>query len=111
MPFEKHLNYHGKQTLQGEEYFTFFLSSGNPADPQGDQYRLYLSTDNLRIRFIQLTLRDLADSYSGWIHYSNYESIEGIRIPFQISIQDSPSLDSNEYVHRIELQYAVFSRE
>ena len=111
MPFEKHLIYHGKQTLQGEEYFTFFLSSSSPADRKGDQYRLYLSTDNLRIRFIQFTLRDLADSYSGWIHYSNYVSIEGIRIPFQISIQDSPSLDSNEYVHRIELQDAVFSRE
>ncbi len=109
LPMREDLQYHGKRTLNEHEYFTFFLASGDLHDPATDHYRIYLDARNLEVRLIQFTLRELAESYSGWIHYSDYRSVDGIRIPFLISIQESPAIsgaDEQQYVHRIEVKSA-----
>ncbi len=109
LPLREDLQYHGKRTLNEHEYFTFFFASGDLNDPATDHYRIYLDARNLEVRLIQFTLRELAESYSGWIHYSDYRSVDGIRIPFLISIQESPAIsgaDEQQYVHRIEVKSA-----
>lgn len=109
LPMRQDLQYHGKQTLDEREYFTFFLASGELDDPTTDHYRIYLDHRNLEVRLIQFTLRELAESYSGWIYYSDYRSVDGVRVPFAISIQETPEVsvaDEEEYVHRIEVERA-----
>jgi len=112
LPLREDLQYHGKRILDEREYFTFFLASGELDDPATDHYRIYLDGRNLEVRLIHFTLRELTESYSGRIHYSDYRSVEGVRIPFSISIQDSSAISAaheQEYVHRIEVEHAQWA--
>ncbi|MCB1139282.1 MAG: hypothetical protein KDK23_11025 [Leptospiraceae bacterium] len=111
LPLHENLQYHGKRTLDEREYLAFFHASGDLDNPAADHYRIYLDARNLEVRLIHFTLRELAESYSGWIHYSDYRSVDGVRIPHFIAIQDGPSVESADgqnYVHRIEVQSAYW---
>lgn len=94
--------FHGKKRVADKEYLAFFLRIPSP-NGATDDLRIYLDTESLEMRFIHFTLRELSDSYSGWILYRDYRSIDGIRIPHEISIQDAPDPASSDFVHRLEI--------
>lgn len=100
---EHELQYVGAQELPDGRYHAFFATTAPDENEPGDQYRIYLDQENLEIRYIQFTLRALAESYTGWIHYSDYRELDGVKIPYRISIQDAGKPMPEDYIHRLEI--------
>lgn len=73
---------------------------------QEDQYILWVNRQTKKIDYIEYTFRKLLNSYRGVIAYADYRLIEGIWMPFEISLPDK--INSKSYTHRIKIEDIKF---
>lgn len=98
----------GDGEVNGKEYHIVFVSDGDSEpSPATDQYVVWLNKDNLRIDYIEFTLRTLLKSYRGVAQYLDYRDVNGIVLPHQIKLSDK--VGSEKYSHRFDVIDMKFS--
>ena len=71
-----------------------------------DQYILWIGTESRLIEKVEFTVRDQMRWATGTMHFSDYGDIEGIQIPFDITVTLGPEDES--YIHRMQLESVEF---
>ncbi|MCA9402828.1 MAG: hypothetical protein KC897_03520 [Candidatus Omnitrophica bacterium] len=100
--------YAGADKLEGAEYHKIFVSGGE-AEPSrtADQYVVWLNKANLRIDYIEFTLRSLLKSYRGVVRYSDYRPVEGISLPHRLTLLDR--IGGRKYSHEFVVRGMSFT--
>lgn len=93
--------------VNGQTYHRIFVSDGDPGpSADTDQYVVWLNKRNLRIEYIEFTLRRLLKSYRGVVRYTDYRPVEGILLPHRITLLDRIGTES--YSHEFIVRQMSF---
>lgn len=109
--------YYGRRTWKGQQYDLVFATwESETANPDYDQYILWINTDTHLVDYCIYTLRDnnsaLTRHKYGSIAYQDYRDIEGFQVPFNMPILlddgvvKKKSLD--KYFHQFTIQDFTF---
>ncbi|WP_055443090.1 hypothetical protein [Lacinutrix himadriensis] len=100
------IRYAGTAELKGKQIEKVFVSWGNAATKDYDQYVVWVGKESGLIEALTFTTRDNykptpAFMY-GSLHFDDYRNIDGILIPFKQTAQiGEPSNDITNYVHQL----------
>lgn len=97
----------GTKTLNDQTYDLIYLTWGSP-DPQRhiDQYVAWIRRSDGILEFVEYTVRDVAPFMTGCIHYEDLRDIDGVLLPFRMTLGDCPGKPG--LLHRQTLEAARF---
>lgn len=103
------IRYAGEGELNGKPMEKVFVSWGNSATKQYDQYILWIGKTSGLIEAATFTIRDnpspLPAFIYGTMHFDDYRNINGIMIPFKKTVQMmNPKNNMNNYLHQLTVQ-------
>ncbi|MBR32867.1 MAG: hypothetical protein CMN77_16310 [Spirochaetaceae bacterium] len=103
--------YAGERELDGRVFQLVFVS-WNRAEPQDmvDQYLLWIEKKTGYIEFATYTVRDMGGFVTGTMHYSDFESQDGLVIARSQAVVDSPE-EPGEPLHRLSIQKIHFNAD
>lgn len=97
----------GVRTLGDVSYERVYLTWGRPGPQRDiDQYVAWIRQSDGILEFVEYTVRDVAPSIVGCIHYDDLREIDGILLPFRLTLGDCPGKPG--MMHRQTLQAARF---
>lgn len=97
----------GTRTLKDQSYDLLYLTWGSPAPQRHiDQYVAWIRCSDGVLEFVEYTVRDIAPFVMGCIHYDDLRNIDGILLPFRMSIGDCPGKPG--LLHRQSVDSARF---
>lgn len=75
---------------------------------ENDQYIVWINRETSRIELVQYTVRDSFRFVSGEIRFEDYRDIEGVQIPFTMTVSslNSEYQDGDDYLHQIRVESA-----
>lgn len=97
----------GSRTLSDKAYDLVYLTWGRPAPQRDiDQYVAWIRKSDGILEFVEYTVRDVAPFMTGCIHYEDLREVDGILLPFRMTLGDCPGKPG--MLHRQTLQTARF---
>jgi len=97
----------GERTLGNQIYDLIFLTWGSPTPHRHmDQYVLWIRRSDGILEFAEYTVRDVAPFIVGCIHYEDLRDVDGILVPFRLTLGDCPGKPG--LLHRQTLSSAQF---
>ena len=97
--------YAGREQVSGQEYDVVFVTWGQlDAHREADQYKVYLDPATKRIVKAHYTVRDFARFAEGTIHYEDFRLVDGLLIPYRMSVTSSVDSSPDDYIHRIDVE-------
>lgn len=104
------LTLQGVRTIRGTDYLVLLATKGSIQDlDTHDQYLVYVNSRSRRVDYVEFTLRALMDSYSGVLHYRDFQRVQDILMPFRIDI--GQGLTQPDVDHTIVLDSAAFRNQ
>ncbi|MEL6548576.1 MAG: hypothetical protein AAFQ82_28395, partial [Myxococcota bacterium] len=105
-----YVRYAGPEVIDGQSYERVYGTWGD-GDPNDafDQYVSYINPTTGRIEKIFYTVRDAAGFATGAIHFEDFRTIQGVSVPFLMSVTFEPDEEPEDYVHRMTVHRAKFS--
>ena len=102
------LKYYGDTTLNKQNYDLIF-GTWDTLQPNEnfDQYILWINKDSGLIDYFHYTVRAFGKGIKGTVNYSNFQEIEGIIIPLQMTITPKPNKGS--ILHEMKIQSVKLS--
>ncbi|MBF0489511.1 MAG: hypothetical protein HQL15_02690 [Candidatus Omnitrophica bacterium] len=95
--------YMGEGQMNGIIYDKVYVSTtDSPANSKEDQYVVWVNQKTKRMDYIEFTIRDLLPSLHGVMAYKDYRLIDGIWLPFEITLLNS--MTTKSYSHRFTVQ-------
>lgn len=99
--------YAGARTLSDKIYDLVYLTWGSPAPQRHtDQYVAWIRRSDGILEFVEYTVRDVAPFITGCVHYDDLRDIDGILLPFRLTLGDCPGKPG--ILHRQTLDSARF---
>ncbi len=103
------IRYAGVDSLNGEEVEKVFVSWGNEATKEYDQYVVWIGKESGLIEALTFTTRDNFKPTPAFLYgailFDDFRNIDGILIPFLQSAQlGEPNGDATDYVHQLKLE-------
>ena len=101
------VQYAGERTL-GEVSYDLVYATWRDADPQldVDQYIVWIGRESGLIEKAQFTVRDKLRWATGTMHFSDFRQVDGIRIPFDMTVTIDPEDES--VLHRMVIESVEF---
>jgi hypothetical protein len=100
----------GTRTLNDQTYDLIYLTWGSPAPQRHiDQYVAWIRRSDGILEFVEYTVRDLAPFMTGCIHYEDLRDIDGVLLPFRMTLGDCPGKPG--LLHRQTLEAARFLKD
>ena len=101
------VQYAGERTLGGVSYDLVY-ATWRDADPQldVDQYIVWIGRESGLIEKAQFTVRDKLRWATGTMHFSDFRQVDGIRIPFDMTVTIDPEDES--VLHRMVIESVEF---
>jgi hypothetical protein len=100
----------GTKTLNDQTYDLIYLTWGSPAPQRHiDQYVAWIRRSDGILEFVEYTVRDIAPFMTGCIHYEDLRDIDGVLLPFRMTLGDCPGKPG--LLHRQTLEAARFLRD
>lgn len=97
--------YAGERTLAGKTYDLVFATWGRPeAQRTVDQYVLWIRRGDAILEYVEYTVRDILPSLTGCIHYEDLREVQGLLLPFRMTLADCPGKPG--MLHRQTLESA-----
>lgn len=97
----------GISTLGNKTYDLVYATWGRPTPQRDiDQYVAWIRQSDGILEFLEYTVRDVAPFLVGCIHYEDLRDIDGILLPFRMTLGDCPGKPG--MMHRQTLQTARF---
>ena len=102
------LKFAGVEFIGGSKHWVLYATQGDTQHlAEYDQFLIYVSGETKQVAFVEFTLRDLMKSYKGVVHYRDYRTIQGVRMPYWIGI--AGTILSPEFDHYFKIDQFVFS--
>ena len=99
----------GEEEVRGVRYDVVFATwTTLAANPDYDQYRVYINQQTGRIDKVWYTVRELGGLFTGICHLDNHQETDGYWVPFTLSVTAAIDDDPDDYIHRMELSYFNF---
>lgn len=100
------IRYAGTSELRGKQMEKVFVSWGNEATKDYDQYIVWIGKESGLIEALTFTTRDnfkpTPAFLYGSLHFDDYTDVDGVLIPFKQTAQlGEPSNDVTSYVHQL----------
>ncbi|MEM7372112.1 MAG: hypothetical protein AAF587_26075 [Bacteroidota bacterium] len=110
------IQYAGMEELHNKEYETVFVTWKQTKPSKDlDQYIVYIDPQSKQVDFVKFTIRENylhapgGKMTWGMIHYDDFRSIDGIRIPHRQSLYSfGVKKDLEKYLHRMEIENFSF---
>lgn len=100
----------GAKALKDQTYDLVYLTWGSPAPQRHiDQYVAWIRRSDGILEFVEYTVRDIAPFMTGCIHYEDWRDIDGILLPFRMTVGDCPGRPG--LLHRQTLEAARFLKD
>lgn len=81
----------GTRVLANQTYDLLYLTWGRAAPQRDvDQYLLWVRRSDGILEFVEYTVRDIAPFMVGCIHYEDLRELDGILLPFRMTLADCP---------------------
>jgi hypothetical protein len=79
----------GRKVMNNKPYKVIYVTEGQTSKLEDyDQYLVYVSAETHLVEFIEFTMWDLMTSYTGVVHYRDYQPVQGVLMPYWIAIGD-----------------------
>lgn len=110
----QYITYGGERELNGSTYQLIYATWGSlEANPENDQYELWINEDTLLVEKCFYTVRDAFKGAVGTIHFDDYREVQGVMVPFlQTVTLASPESTlypvENNFFHQMRLESAGF---
>ncbi len=104
----------GDAASGGKEYHRVLVTWGSvQANPDHDQYVLWIDRRSGRIEMTHYTVRDAFPSAQGTIHFEDYRDIQGVWLPFRQTVtvggpDDARAPLERNFFHRLLVEEARF---
>lgn len=103
------IRYAGEAKLRGKDMEKIFVSWGNEATNDYDQYLLWIGKKSGLIEATAFTTRDnpkpAPKFLFGSLQFEDFRKVDGVLIPFKQTAQiGSPSDDTNDFVHQLTIE-------
>jgi hypothetical protein len=97
----------GWRTFEGVEYDLAY-ATWKGAEPRldVDQYVLWIGKTSGLIEKVQFTVRDKLRWATGTVHFADFRTVEGIQIPFKMTVTIDP--DDETYLHQMVIESVAF---
>lgn len=103
--------YVGREDLGGRTYDVVFVTWGTwEATETYDQYFAYVDVESGRLDKLYYTVREIMPSVSGTMHYADFRDIEGLPVPFDMTVTSLPTDDPSDYLHKVTLSAFAWTR-
>lgn len=100
----------GERTVSGRTYDLVYVTWGRPEpQPSVDQYVLWIRRGDSVLEYVEYTVRDLLPSLTGCIHYEDLREVQGVLLPFRMTLADCPGRPG--MLHRQTVSAARFLPE
>lgn len=101
------IQFAGTRAIGENEYELVYATWGTEAPQlETDQYVLWIGAESRLIEKIEFTVRDQMRWATGTMHFSDYRDVEGIQIPFDMTVTLGPEDES--HIHRMQLESVEF---
>ena len=102
------LEFAGIASIAGAKHWVLYATEGDTQHlSEYDQFLIYVNTDTKQVAFVEFTMRELMKSYKGVVHYRDYRTVQGLRMPHWVGI--AGTIPSPEFDHYLEIDRFVFS--
>lgn len=102
--------YDEEMEIDGEFFHKIFVTNESWAPTEkNDQFIVWITKDNLRIKYIEFTLRDMVKSYRGVVEYDDYREVQNMKLPHLISLKSDVRED--DYSHKFVVEEMQFNKD
>jgi hypothetical protein len=105
------LQFAGVESIEGTDHWVLYAIEGNTQNTQHlaeyDQFLIYINVRTKQVAYVEFTLRELMKSYKGVVHYRDYRTVQGVRMPYWVGIADT--ILAPDFDHYIKIDQFVFS--
>ena len=97
-------------TLNGENYSLLFATwDREDAHTEHDQYILWINKATGLLDFAEYTIREQFKFATGAAVYEDYRDIDGVQVPFNVTLNAAPDDDPDDFYHKITIESAAFN--
>jgi hypothetical protein len=102
------LEFAGVEFISGTKHWVLYATEGDTQHlAEYDQFLIYVNGETKQVAFVEFTLRELMKSYKGVVHYRDYRTVQGVRMPHFVGI--AGTIEAPDYDHYLEIDQFVFS--
>ncbi|MEZ4320007.1 MAG: hypothetical protein R3F61_21025 [Myxococcota bacterium] len=103
------VRYVGPREVRGERYEVVYATWGEPgANPDFDQYLIYLDPDSHRLAKVHYTVREIAPFVSGIAHLLDQREVDGFWVAHDIPVTTEVDGDPDANLHRMVFSNVAF---
>ncbi len=102
------LEFAGVEFIDGTKHWVLYATKGEKQHlAEFDQFLIYVNGETKQVAFVEFTLRELMKSYKGVVHYRDYRTVQGARMPHWVGI--AGTIVAPDYDHYLEIDQFIFS--
>lgn len=93
----------------GGQTYDRVLATWNSLEPNdADQYRVWIDRGTGRVDLVDFTVRDKGGFLTGRAIFADYRKVDGVLVPFDMTVTDVGKTSDDPYLHRVKLQQVGF---